>query len=57
MAQRPDRMTLSMPQSLVRKVRQKAIGDGTTVSAVVQVLLAAWLDGKIELPGEEEAKS
>ena len=54
MAKRPDRVTLSVPEGLKNRARAQAILRGKDLSQVVRELLKMWLDGKIELPKEEE---
>ena len=53
MAQRPNKVTLSVPLELKRKARAKAIAQGTTLSAVVRDFLEKWLE---EDPPKSEEK-
>jgi hypothetical protein len=53
MAQRPNKVTLSIPLELKRKARAKAIAQGTTLSAVVRDFLEKWLE---EDPPKSEEK-
>jgi len=54
MPQRENRTTLSLPSDVTRKTRARAISEGTTMTAVVTVLLRGWLAGEIELPQPEK---
>ena len=56
MVLKPDRIYLSMPKSLSKQAKVKALADDTTVSAVVRAFLQAWIEGRLEVP-KEEAKS
>ena len=56
MVQRPDRITIAMPRDLVKKAKQKAIEENTTVSAVVRDMIVAWLSGLLQPPKKEEPK-
>ena len=44
-----EKATLSMPDSLKRAARAKAILEGSSLSEVVRDLLEMWLEGRIEL--------
>jgi hypothetical protein len=54
MAKRENKTTLSIPTDITRKVRAKAISEGTSMSAITTALLRMWLGGKIELPEPED---
>ena len=49
-----EKATLSMPESLKRQARSKAILDGRSLSGVVRQLLEMWLEGEIDLPPPKE---
>ena len=48
-----EKATLSMPDSLKRKARAKAILEGRSLSEVVRDLLEMWLEGRVELSPPE----
>jgi hypothetical protein len=49
-----DRLTVSLPEDLKRRAKAKAALEGVTLSAVIVVLLRAWLSGQSESPEEEQ---
>jgi len=48
-----ERTTINLPDDLKRQARSKAILEDKNLSEVVRALLAAWVEGKIELPKEQ----
>jgi hypothetical protein len=52
MAQRPNRLNLSIPKELSLKARAKAIAMGTNLSAIVREFLEKWVQ---EDPNNEES--
>lgn len=55
--ERERRITVKATESLHRAVRVKAAELGKPVSEIVRGLLTLWVEGKIELPREDTAKS
>ncbi|MFZ5919311.1 MAG: hypothetical protein ACOYZ7_20455 [Chloroflexota bacterium] len=50
------RVNLTMPESLKREARARAIREGKNLSLVVRELLEAWLEGKVDLPPPEPSQ-
>jgi hypothetical protein len=53
---RREKATISIPKELKLRARAKAILEGKDLSKVIREFLAAWVDGKIDLPSEEPDK-
>lgn len=50
-----DKTTISIPDKLKREARARAIREGLDLSKVVRIFLAAWLDGEIQLPSDDDS--
>ena len=49
-------MTIRIDKEFHKAAKLKAVESEVTLSEVIRQFLAAWLDGKLDLPGEEEKK-
>jgi Arc/MetJ-type ribon-helix-helix transcriptional regulator len=49
------RTNVVIPDKLKRQAMVKAIAEGKNLSLVIRQLLRLWLDGRVELPGREDA--
>lgn len=52
---RERRITVKVEEQLHKAVRVRVAEEGRAISDVVRALLRLWLDGKVELPGEDES--